>query len=218
MGVIATAVEHLIAAGVSGEALVRAISDMEASIPKDAVAEKRRAYDRERKRDLNSGGIPAETAETAESAETPPLSLPPLLSPHTPQITPPAHTPPCRTRARTRAEPFVTPDWIPVEAWNGWLEMRISAKKPPTLRGMQLAVAKLEKLKRDGHDPGEVLDQSTQGNWIGLFPIKDESKNDRNKHTGSIRGGARSSPVDGFKSAIWDGIRDADIGRPAGFT
>lgn len=66
MSIIATAVKHLIAAGVSGDDLVRAIAEMEAAQPVklDPIAEKRRAYDRERKRNRvrNSGGIPVESA------------------------------------------------------------------------------------------------------------------------------------------------------------
>lgn len=45
MSVIATAVRHLMAAGVTGEALVAAIAEMEAAQPKDAAAERRRARD-----------------------------------------------------------------------------------------------------------------------------------------------------------------------------
>lgn len=68
MSVIATAVKHLIAAGVSGDDLVRAIAEMEAaqSAPFDVVAEKRRAYDRERKRiakENRSTGIPPDSTE-----------------------------------------------------------------------------------------------------------------------------------------------------------
>jgi len=71
MSVIATAVRHLLAAGVTGEALVSAIADMEASRPVDAAAEKRRAYDRERKRAAKYTGIPPESAERVEKARKP---------------------------------------------------------------------------------------------------------------------------------------------------
>lgn len=63
MGIIATAVEHLIAAGIGGADLVKAIADMEAAAlqaatpAKSDAAEKRRAYDRERKRLLNEDGF-----------------------------------------------------------------------------------------------------------------------------------------------------------------
>lgn len=76
MTVIATALKHLMAAGMTGEALIAAIAEIEAAqgVKADAVAEKRRAYDRERKRNkkANSTGIPPESTETAESAETAP--------------------------------------------------------------------------------------------------------------------------------------------------
>lgn len=92
MSVIATALKHLIAAGVSGDDLVRAIAEIEAAAQPvaDAQADRRRAKDRERKRLRKS----AESAETAEDAETP--SLPP--SPQTPQ--PPTHPRDETTRAR----------------------------------------------------------------------------------------------------------------------
>jgi hypothetical protein len=68
VSIIATAVKHLIAAGVTGDALVQAIAEMEAAQPVkvDAVAERRRAYDRQRKAKAegNSGGIPPESADT----------------------------------------------------------------------------------------------------------------------------------------------------------
>ncbi len=68
MSIIATAVKHLIAAGIGGDDLVRAVAEMEAAMPIaiDTVAEKRRAYDRERKRKAkeNSTGIPPESVET----------------------------------------------------------------------------------------------------------------------------------------------------------
>ena len=79
MSVIATAVKHLIAAGVTGDALVTAIADMESAMraPQievvDVQAERRRAADRARKaakRDEaldNSAEIPRKSAESAES-------------------------------------------------------------------------------------------------------------------------------------------------------
>lgn len=69
MSIIATAVKHLLAAGVTGDALVQAIAEMEASQPVkvDRVAENRRAYDRDRKRKRKalSTGIPVEPVESA---------------------------------------------------------------------------------------------------------------------------------------------------------
>lgn len=62
MSVIAAALKHMLASGMPHDAIVAAVADMEAAMPKDEQAERRRAADRERKRLRNS----AESAETAE--------------------------------------------------------------------------------------------------------------------------------------------------------
>jgi len=107
--IIATAVKHLMAAGVTGDALIAAIAEMEAELrPVDPAAEKRRAWDRERKRRQReevSGGIPVDQVETAEHAENGP-SLD--KSPQTPKIKPiPAGD--IRARKATR----LPQDWKP---------------------------------------------------------------------------------------------------------
>ena len=68
------------------------------------------------------------------------------------------------------------PDWMPIEAWDGFVEMRRKSKKPFTDRAAQLIVKKLDEFRQQGHDPGEVLDRSTVNGWQGIFPLK----NDRN--------------------------------------
>lgn len=67
------------------------------------------------------------------------------------------------------------PDWVPVEAWNGWIEMRKKIRKPATDRAITLAIAELERLREQGHSPEAVLDRSTVNDWTGLFPIPAES-------------------------------------------
>ena len=68
------------------------------------------------------------------------------------------------------------PEWIPQEEFEEYRKMRIRNKKPMTDRAVELAVKKLEKLKAAGHDPKEVLEQSTFNSWQGLFPLKPEEK------------------------------------------
>ncbi len=64
------------------------------------------------------------------------------------------------------------PDWIPVEAWSGFVEMRKKIKAPMTDRAISLMVKKLEGLKAQGFDVGEVLDQSIRNNWKDVYPLK----------------------------------------------
>jgi hypothetical protein len=68
---------------------------------------------------------------------------------------------------------FVVPDWVPKEPWEGFIEMRKSIHKPPkTERALKLLVGKLETLKEQGHDPNEVLNQSTMNAWQGIFELR----------------------------------------------
>lgn len=64
------------------------------------------------------------------------------------------------------------PDWVPGDAWAGYIDMRKRIKKPMTTRAMELAMIKLADLMRAGSDPKAVLDQSTMNSWQGLFEIK----------------------------------------------
>lgn len=62
MSVIAAALKHMLAAGLPHDQIVQAVADMEAaSGGADPVAERRRAYDRERKRAARSTGFPPES-------------------------------------------------------------------------------------------------------------------------------------------------------------
>lgn len=63
------------------------------------------------------------------------------------------------------------PDWMPAEAWQGYLDMRKKIRKPMTARAEQLAINTLDKLRQQGQDAGAVLDQSTMNSWQGLFAV-----------------------------------------------
>jgi uncharacterized protein YdaU (DUF1376 family) len=67
--------------------------------------------------------------------------------------------------------PFSLPEWIPQQAWEGWVMMRAKKRTPNTDHALHLAVKELEKLRALGDDPEEILNRSTQRGWTGLFPI-----------------------------------------------
>ncbi len=64
------------------------------------------------------------------------------------------------------------PDWIPKKEWADFLEMRKEIKSPMTNNAIKLAINKLEKLKQEGYEPKDVLNESILNNWKGLFAIK----------------------------------------------
>ena len=68
--------------------------------------------------------------------------------------------------------PVVLPDWIPLDTWQAFLEMRKKIKKPPTDYAMQLIVEKLDKLRANGQDIKQVLEKSITSSWQDVFEIK----------------------------------------------
>lgn len=76
------------------------------------------------------------------------------------------------------------PDWMPVDAWNGFLEMRKTIKKPMTEQGKKLAIGKLKNFLDAGQDIEAVLNESTMNNWQGLFELKSKPKQKVDKHGG----------------------------------
>jgi len=93
MSIIASAVKHMLAAGMPHDAIVAAVEEMEAQIV-DVQAERRRAKDRERKRLRNS-------AESAEKVS--PLCPPNKDTPTPPEINPP-YIPPSKQHDLGRAD------------------------------------------------------------------------------------------------------------------
>ncbi len=97
MSLIATAVKHLLAAGVTGDALVAAIADMEANAPAPTVVEagpskaalRQRRYAERQKASANVITDASDAQMTGNVTAASP-SLPPLLPPQTPPTTPPS--------------------------------------------------------------------------------------------------------------------------------
>jgi hypothetical protein len=71
------------------------------------------------------------------------------------------------------APPTALPDWMPLDSWAGYLEMRKKIKKAPTDRAVTLLIASLGKMLTDGQDITAVLDKSTKSNWTDVYPIRD---------------------------------------------
>lgn len=75
---------------------------------------------------------------------------------------------------KTRAQLVVAlPDWLPEDLWADWVQYRKSIKAVMSQKAAELSIAKLDSLRRAGHDPRQVIDQTIMsGKWTGLFPIK----------------------------------------------
>jgi DNA-binding MarR family transcriptional regulator len=80
------------------------------------------------------------------------------------------------TRASKAVEKTQLPEWVPLEAWSAFLEMRKSIKKSPTPYAVELLFGELKKLRDAGNDPKAVIEQSIANNWAGVFPLKQQRK------------------------------------------
>lgn len=66
------------------------------------------------------------------------------------------------------------PAYIDPDAWQGYVDMRRTMKKPMTARAEVLVLKTLLQLKEKGHDPNAALDQSTVHNWIDVYEPKEK--------------------------------------------
>lgn len=64
--------------------------------------------------------------------------------------------------------------WLPEKTWDAFLEMRKKQRKAPTPHAKDLLLARLDKLRLEGHDPQAVLEQSIVKSWLDVFPIKQD--------------------------------------------
>lgn len=79
-----------------------------------------------------------------------------------------------------RAIEFVLPEWVPVDSWNAYLAMRKAKRSPATAFAGKLVVLELEKLRKQGHDPAAVLDQSVRNSWTDVWPLKENKQGGNN--------------------------------------
>ena len=80
--------------------------------------------------------------------------------------------PPPEEQEPPKIQKIVLPEWLPLDAWQGFVDMRKKLKAPLTPRAITLLMSKLDELRTQGNDPGAVLDQSTEMAWRGVFALR----------------------------------------------
>ncbi len=85
------------------------------------------------------------------------------------------------------------PDWMPSEAWHGWVEMRKMKKKPLTARAATKAINKLDAMRQAGQDIAAVLDRSTLNCWADVYEIKGQSHDKQSNAMGVTERAARQA-------------------------
>lgn len=69
---------------------------------------------------------------------------------------------------------YPLPDWLPAEPWQAFIKMRKKkgSRAPLTEEAEKRILMKLDILRMQGNDPAEVLWQSVECGWSGVFPLK----------------------------------------------
>lgn len=84
-----------------------------------------------------------------------------------------------KTRAKKATAPAAgagdaLPDWLPLEAWQAFLDMRKKIKKPATDYAQKLLIKKLGAFHANEMDPAAILNQSIMNGWQDLYALKDQ--------------------------------------------
>lgn len=119
--------------------------------------------------------------------------------------TPPNPTQPNREeqkQGKPARAALALPEWIPIEQWQAFIEMRKRMKAGLTDRAVMLAIGELEKLRAQGFAPAAVLDQSVANGWKGLFPIKSRGR------ASPVPGGYLAETRSGVLQALNDQAKD----------
>jgi hypothetical protein len=100
------------------------------------------------------------------------------------------------------------PDWMPMDAWNGWVEMRKKRKRPLTDRATTRAINKLDAIRAKGHDIEDLLDRSTINGWLDIYEPKGNTNAGNSQHA--------AEPTNPMVRAVLasQAKRSADGGRP----
>ena len=76
------------------------------------------------------------------------------------------------SRQNTPSDEIVLPDWLQSDDWNDYIEYRKGIAAPMSAVAQTRAIAELNRLRVEGHDPSRVIGQSIVNGWKGLFPVK----------------------------------------------
>lgn len=66
------------------------------------------------------------------------------------------------------------PDWLPMEAWIGYVEMRKRIRKQMTPRAKQLVLKSLADMQAKGLSVAQSLDNSTRNSWVDVYEPKEK--------------------------------------------
>lgn len=101
------------------------------------------------------------------------------------------------------------PDWLPMEAWTGFVEMRKRIRKPMTTRAQQLVLKALEDMRAKGLSVAQALDNSTRNSWVDVYAPKDAAAATGAAKPGTDEYAAQHKTAGWWREAGFDTVWDA---------
>jgi hypothetical protein len=108
---------------------------------------------------------------------------------------------------------YAIPDFVPQDAWDGFVQMRRTGKGVFTERAAALILKQLEAMRAEGQDVAAVLDQSTANGWKGVFPLKQQNGAKNGKFNGIAENNRRLNELIAIEleSAMAQGTLDSGV-------
>lgn len=77
-----------------------------------------------------------------------------------------------RKKAASTLEPLpISPDWLPAETWQAFIDHRRVKRAALTASSAAMTLKQLDKARGFGHDPVVLIETAIASNWIGcVFP------------------------------------------------
>lgn len=101
------------------------------------------------------------------------------------------------------------PEWLPMEAWTGFVEMRKRIRKPMTPRAQQLVLKTLEDMRAKGLSVAQALDNSTRNSWVDVYAPKDAAAATGAAKPGTDEYAAQHKTAGWWREAGFDTVWDA---------
>jgi uncharacterized protein YdaU (DUF1376 family) len=127
-----------------------------------AKTNKRIAIDRETKRKEKSTNREQVVNESPPNQEPRTINQEPILNTSSKKT----------SSAKASNENLPIPDFVEIENWNNYLEVRKGLKAKNTVQAIKALATQLKKLVAEGFDANEVVLQSIRSSWKDLYPIK----------------------------------------------
>jgi hypothetical protein len=164
---LASLIRRMADAGASSEVIALAVEEIEAL---QSSLDARRAADRDRKRAQREREKSANVTGQSEDCRG---TVTPISAAKVPSEVSPAPLPtnlqtaPLKSPQKKSVE---LPDWMPVEEWKAFREMRKSMRSVPfTAAAERGIISDLDKLRGEGHDVAKVLLKAVKGGYRGVF-------------------------------------------------